>query len=353
MDEQEVLKALHLDKRYDKVVALEDVSFSMKKGELVVVLGPSGSGKSTLLLTIAGFVKPDRGDIFLNGERINDVPPYKRNVGVVFQSLALFPHMNVFENIAFPLRIRKLPKEEIRKKVEWMLDVVKLSGLEKRRIDQLSGGQRQRVAIARTLIFEPSILLLDEPLGALDRKLREEMQIEIRRIHEKVEATTLLVTHDQQEAMTMADRIIVMRDGRIEQIGTPMEIYRNPKTLFVAEFVGTSTIFKGRAKSRGDHAIFQSEDGFILKLAENVDGEGYVSIKSEDFKIYESPDEAGGAPVNPVKIVKKFFEGDHILYELCFKKMNIKVKDMEAKKVFKVGQEVYLGCDPEDVKWIP
>lgn len=353
MSSLEVLKVLELEKRYEKVVALDNVSFSMNKGELVVVLGPSGSGKSTLLLSIAGFVKPDRGDIFLNCERINDVPPYKRNVGVVFQSLALFPHMNVFDNIAFPLKIRKLPREEIKKKVEWILEVVRLSGLEKRRIDQLSGGQRQRVAIARTLVFEPSILLLDEPLGALDRKLREEMQIEIRRIHEKVGATTLLVTHDQQEAMTMADRIIVMRDGRIEQIGTPMEVYRNPKTLFVAEFVGMATIFKGRARRESGYSIFESEDGFILRLAEKVEGEGYVSIKSENFKIYENPSEAGGIPVNPVKIAKKFFEGDHVLYELCFKKTNIKVKVMDAKKVFKIGQEVYLGCDPEDVKWIP
>lgn len=353
MNSGEVLKVHELEKRYDKIIALDRISFSVNKGELVVVLGPSGSGKSTLLLSIAGFVKPDRGDIFLNGKRINDVPPYRRNVGVVFQSLALFPHMNVFDNIAFPLKIRKLPKEEIKKKVEWILEVVKLSGLENRRIDQLSGGQKQRVAIARTLVFEPSILLLDEPLGALDRKLREEMQSEIRRIHERVGATTLLVTHDQQEAMTMADRIIVMRDGKIEQIGTPMEIYRNPRTVFVAEFVGTATIFKGKAIERHGYSIFESEDGFLLKLAERVSGEGYVSIKSENFKIYEDPSEAGNIPVNPVKIIKKFFEGDHILYEVCFKNTIIKVKDMDARRVFSIGQEVYLGCDPEDVKWIP
>lgn len=350
--EEKVLEVRNLHKRYEDVVALGGVSFSMDKRELVVVLGPSGSGKSTLLMSIAGFVKPDEGDIYLNKVRINDVPPYKRNVGVVFQSLALFPHMNVFDNIAFPLKIRKLPKEEIKKKVEWILDVVRLSGLEKRRIDQLSGGQRQRVAIARTLVFEPSILLLDEPLGALDRKLREEMQVEIRRIHERVGATTLLVTHDQEEAMTMADRIIVMKDGKIEQIGTPEEIYNNPKTLFVAEFMGTANIFKGVARKEFGKTIFRSENGFVLQLRGDAEGSGYAAIKAENFRIYQDPSESGGLPVNRVKVVRRFFEGDHILYELDFNGMTIKVKDNEIKRVYRVGQEVYLGCSPEDINWL-
>ncbi|MEM2890593.1 MAG: ABC transporter ATP-binding protein [Candidatus Hadarchaeum sp.] len=228
-----VLEIKNLIKKYDDVAALHDVSFSVNKGELVVILGPSGSGKSTLLMSIAGFVRPDSGDIVLNGVKINDVPPYRRNVGVVFQSMALFPNMNVFDNIAYPLKIRKLEKAEIKRRVERMLEIVGLSGLGGRRITQLSGGQQQRVAIARTLVFEPSILLLDEPLGALDRKLREEMQGEIKKIHDRVGATTLLVTHDQEEAMVMGDRILVINGGRIEQMGTPEEIYNNPKTLFV------------------------------------------------------------------------------------------------------------------------
>lgn len=352
MDRETVLTVAELTKTYDRVVALDDVSFSMDKGELVVVLGPSGSGKSTLLQCIAGFVKPDKGDIFLNGERINDKPPYKRNVGVVFQSLALFPHMNVFENIAYPLKIRKRPADEIRERVKNMLEIFKLTGLENRRIDQLSGGQKQRVAIARTLVFEPSILLLDEPLGALDRKLREEMQIEVRRIHEKLNATTILVTHDQQEAMTMADRIIIMKDGRIEQLGPPTEIYKNPKTLFVAEFIGLATIMKGRAKKTNLGSIFESEDGFVVRLSDTVEGVGHISIKAEDFIMYRDRREAGTMPVNQAKVIKRYFEGDHVLYELSFNQTSIKVKDMDGRKIFKEGEDVYLGVNPEDVKWI-
>lgn len=349
---KEVLRVVHLSKRYGSVVALDDVSLSVRKGEFVVVLGPSGSGKSTLLMSIAGFVKPDSGDIYLNGVRVNDMPSYRRNVGVVFQSLALFPHLNVYDNIAFPLKIRKLPKDEIKKRVKWILEIVKLQGLEHRRIDQLSGGQRQRVAIARTLVFEPSILLLDEPLGALDRKLREEMQVEIRKIHERVGATTLLVTHDQQEAMTMADRIMIMRDGRVEQVGTPEEIYRNPKTLFVAEFVGTANIFVGEARRESGKTVFKADNGFTVLLEEDVEGRGYVAIKAENLRIHINPSEAGEVPVTPAKILRRFFEGDHIRYELDLNGMLVKVTDADPRRVFKPGDQVYLSCLPEDARWI-
>lgn len=344
------LEVVNLHKRYGNTVALQDVTFSIEKGELVTVLGPSGSGKSTLLMSIAGFVKPDIGDIYINGLRVNDIPPYKRNVGVVFQSLALFPHMSVYENIAFPLKIRKLPKNEIRKKVEKMLEIVKLTGFENRKIDQLSGGQRQRVAIARTLIFEPAILLLDEPLGALDRKIREEMQREIRSIHEEVGATTLFVTHDQQEAMRIADRVIVMKDGMIEQIGKPEEVYNNPKTLFVAEFLGETNVIKGRTRKEAGKTLFISENNLTFQLPVDTEGYGYIAIRSEDFKICSTREERSNLPMNLGRIINRLFEGDHILYEVESNGIILKVKDKEMSRVFHLGQEVYLTSEPEKIK---
>ncbi|MGC8817375.1 MAG: ABC transporter ATP-binding protein [Candidatus Hadarchaeum sp.] len=352
MSTEAILKIDRVSKKYEECEALREVSFSVNKGELVVILGPSGSGKSTLLMCIAGFVKPDSGDIILDGKRINDVPPYRRNVGVVFQSMALFPNMNVFDNIAYPLKIRKLPKDEIKKKVERMLEIVGLAGLGSRRITQLSGGQQQRVAIARTLVFEPSILLLDEPLGALDRKLREEMQGEIKKIHDRVGATTLLVTHDQEEAMTMGDRILVINGGRIEQMGTPEEIYNDPKTLFVSEFIGTTNIFNGVAVKKDGRTVFKSVEGVILPLAKEAKGEGHVSIKAEHIKLF------GNRPKDDIFaleaiVAQNFFSGNFIKYELDLEGTIIKAIDRDPKQVFKQGQKVYMKVTPENVRWFP
>jgi len=345
-----VLEVKRLMKRYGKIIALNNVNLSSSKGELMVVLGPSGSGKSTLLMTIAGFIKPDSDDseIFIEGKKVNDVPPYKRNVGVVFQSLALFPHMNVFDNIAYPLKIRGIPKDEIKRRVKEMLEIVKLEGLENRRIDQLSGGQKQRVALARTLIFNPSILLLDEPLGALDRKLREEMQVEIKRIHHIVGATTLMVTHDQEEAMKMGDKIAVMREGSIEQLGTPEEIYYKPKTRFVAEFVGGSNVFHGYAEVFGDVAVFKTYEGIRLKLNDAIKGEGYVAVKPEKVKIIKNQTSTSIQG----KILSCFFEGDHILYHVSVGPRIIRVVDFNTSTKIKVGETVYLHIDPEDLVWV-
>lgn len=345
-----ILDVVNLQKKYGNVTALQDVTFSVKKRELVTVLGPSGSGKSTLLMSIAGFVKPDSGEIYINGLKMNDVPPYKRNVGVVFQSLALFPHMTVYENIAFPLKIRKYPESEITNRVKKMLEIVKLSGCEYRKIDQLSGGQKQRVAIARTLVFEPSILLLDEPLGALDRKMREEMQVEIKRIHDEVGATTLFVTHDQYEAMRIADRMIVMKDGRIEQMGKPEEIYNAPRTLFVAEFLGQTNIIKGLAKKEHGKTLFRSEQGLVFELLNDVEGEVYIAIRSEDFSLHPTREEAGSLPSNRVRIVKRLFEGDHVLYEAEFNGLILKLRDIETNRIFKLNEEIYLTCNPDRIK---
>ena len=229
-----------LSKDYSGVPAVDNISFTVAPGEFLTLLGASGSGKSTTLMMIAGFVDPSAGTISLGGKDIAPLPPEKRNLGVVFQSYALFPHMNVFENIAFPLKMRGFGSEEIRKKVGRVLELVELGERQKHRITQLSGGQQQRVALARALVFEPPVLLMDEPMGALDRRLREQLQREIMRIQRSLGVTVISVTHDQEEALLMSNRIAIMEKGRIQQIAAPQEIYRSPRTPFVASFLGDS-----------------------------------------------------------------------------------------------------------------
>ncbi|SNR72894.1 ABC transporter ATP-binding protein [Puniceibacterium sediminis] len=231
----------NVTKTYGKVRALDDVSLDVKSGEFLTLLGPSGSGKSTLLMVLAGFTRPDCGSLKFGGSEVIRTPPHLRDVGMTFQSYALFPHMTVFGNVGYPLRLRKVPKVEMRDRVEQALETVQLGGFGDRRIDQLSGGQRQRVAVARAIVFEPRILLMDEPLSALDKKLREQMQIELRHLHEKLGMTTVYVTHDQREALTMSDRIAVVNHGRIMQLATPRDLYERPANRFVADFIGDST----------------------------------------------------------------------------------------------------------------
>ena len=227
-------------KSYGAVRAVDDFSLDIAGGEFVTLLGPSGSGKTSLLMILAGFLRPDRGSIRFAGREMVLTPPHRRNVALVFQNYALFPHMTVGENIAYPLRVRGLSRAAIRMKVEQALDLVQLGGYQRRGVNQLSGGQRQRVALARALVFEPDVLLLDEPLSALDKQLREHMQIELRRLHQRLGTTTVAVTHDQREALTMSDRVVVMNHGRIMQVGAPREVYERPANLFVASFIGES-----------------------------------------------------------------------------------------------------------------
>jgi putative spermidine/putrescine transport system ATP-binding protein len=237
----------NVSKSYDGGTrAVDSVSLTIADGEFVTFLGPSGSGKTTTLMLIAGFEKPTAGSIRLGGRAIEPIPPHRRNIGLVFQNYALFPHMSVAANVAYPLRMRRYPKREIEERVARMLDIVGLSAFRDAEPRRLSGGQQQRVALARALVFEPTLLLLDEPLGALDKNLREQMQIEIRRIHRKLGVTTVYVTHDQTEAMTMSDRIAVFNGGRIEQVAAPLEIYRRPASRFVAGFVGDNNVLAGR-----------------------------------------------------------------------------------------------------------
>lgn len=231
-----------VSKSYGTVIALEDATLDIAAGEFVTLLGPSGSGKTTMLNILAGFIRLSGGQVFFGNNDVTLLPPHKRNVGLVFQNYALFPHMSVAENVAFPLQARKVPKAEISERVAWALNLVQLDGFGERSSDQLSGGQRQRVALARAVVFEPKIILMDEPLSALDKQLREHMQIELRHLHEKLGATTVYVTHDQREALTLSDRIAVLSDGHIVQVDTPQALYENPTDSFVADFVGESTL---------------------------------------------------------------------------------------------------------------
>ncbi|HET8527159.1 MAG TPA: ABC transporter ATP-binding protein [Actinomycetota bacterium] len=279
------------------MVAVDDLSLDIAEGEFFSMLGPSGCGKTTTLRMIGGFEDPSRGTVFLGGRDVTDLPPYKRDVNTVFQSYALFPHLDVFENVAFGLRRRKVPKDEVRQRVDEALRLVEMSGFERRKPGQMSGGQQQRVALARALVNRPKVLLLDEPLGALDLKLRKQMQLELKRIQQEVGITFIYVTHDQEEAMTMSDRLAVMRLGRTEQVGPPEEVYESPQTQFVAAFLGASNLLEGQLKEQADgtstvllsggdvvhlpneRAPFQTGDSVLVgvrpeKIVINSDGHG-------------------------------------------------------------------------------
>lgn len=291
-----------INKRYGDAVAVEDISLEITEHEFVTLLGPSGSGKTTTLMVVAGFVKADSGRVLIGGRDITETPPYRRNIGMVFQNYALFPHMTVFDNITYPLKMRRVPRVKARHMVEELLEVVQLQGLGRRRPAQLSGGQQQRVALARALVFRPPILLMDEPLGALDKKLREHMQLELKHIQEQLGITILYVTHDQEEALTMSSRIAVMNYGRIEQIGTALDVYDQPTNQFVADFVGETNFLQAEiVRIEGDsvsisgpcvrrtraNAMKQSEIGQKVHLA--VRPEKIVFIQEEvwDHRAYD------------------------------------------------------------------
>ena len=279
-----LIELKNITKAFDGETVLDDISLYIRDNEFITLLGPSGCGKTTTLRMIGGFEQPDKGDVIFEGKRINDVPAHKRHVNTVFQKYALFPHLNVYENVAFPLREQKVPKDEIDKRVREMLAMVMLKGFENRRVTNLSGGQQQRVAIARALVSHPKVLLLDEPLGALDLKLRKDMQVELKKIRERLGITFIFVTHDQEEALSMSDTIVVMNEGKIQQIGTPTDIYNEPKNAFVADFIGESNIIDGVMledyKVRFAGRTFQCLDKGFAKN-EPVD----VVIRPEDVDI--------------------------------------------------------------------
>ena len=279
-----IIELKNISKSFDGETVLDNISLDIYDNEFITLLGPSGCGKTTTLRLIGGFDTPDSGDILFMGQRINDVPPHKRNVNTVFQRYALFPHLNVFENVAFPLRERKTPRDEIERRVTEMLSLVALKGFENRSVTSLSGGQQQRVAIARALIGEPRVLLLDEPLAALDLKLRKDMQQELKKIQKATGITFIFVTHDQEEALSMSDTIVVMSEGRIQQIGSSQDIYNEPKNAFVADFIGESNIVDGimlrdKSVSFSGHTFTCVDGGFAPN--EPVD----VVVRPEDVDI--------------------------------------------------------------------
>jgi spermidine/putrescine transport system ATP-binding protein len=287
----------HITKRFHEVVAVDDLSLEIERGEFFSMLGPSGCGKTTTLRMIGGFEEATSGTIYLGDSDVTGLPPFKRDVNTVFQNYALFPHLTVFENVAFGLRRRKVPDGEIGTQVKKLLDLVELPGYEKRKPSQLSGGQQQRVALARALINHPRVLLLDEPLGALDLKLRKQMQLELKRIQTEVGITFIYVTHDQEEAMTMSDRIAVMRAGRIEQLGNPEELYERPQTAFVAGFLGVSNLLEGEVVGRdGSLVTVRMADGALLRApGEAVASSGPVRIGVRPEKLRVDASGQGGA----------------------------------------------------------
>lgn len=281
---EEIIRLVNVSKSFNEQQVLQDINLSIGRNEFVTLLGPSGCGKTTTLRIIGGFEISDTGDVIFEGKKINNLPPYKRKLNTVFQRYALFTHMDVYENIAFGLKIKKMDKKDIDRKVKEVLKLVNLSGYETRDIDSLSGGQQQRIAIARALVNEPQVLLLDEPLGALDLKLRKDMQLELKKIQQSLGITFIYVTHDQEEALTMSDTIVVMNDGRIQQIGAPQDIYNEPINAFVADFIGESNIIDGVMVK--DYYVEFAESGFEcvdkgFEPNEKVD----VVIRPEDIKL--------------------------------------------------------------------
>ena len=284
MSEKNIIDLKGIRMSYDGETVLNGIDLTIKDGEFVTLLGPSGCGKTTTLRIIAGFESPDCGDVFFEGKRINAVPPHKRHINTIFQRYALFPHLNVYENIAFGLKVKKVPKADIPAKIDEMLTLVNLKGLEKRRIDTLSGGQQQRVAIARAIINHPKVLLLDEPLSALDLKLRKDMQVELKNLQKRTGITFIFVTHDQEEALSMSDTVIVMDKGKIQQIGSPADIYNEPENAFVADFIGESNIIDGVMKK--DFLVqINGRDFDCLDAGFNKNENVDVVIRPEDVDI--------------------------------------------------------------------
>ena len=332
------LRGIRVD--YDDEPVLKGIDLDIMDKEFITFLGPSGCGKTTTLRIIGGFIQPKEGDVFFGGVRINDLPPYKREVNTVFQRYTLFPHLNVYENVEFGLKVAKVPEKERRASVKEMLKLVGLSGYDKRHINQLSGGQQQRVAIARALVNRPKVLLLDEPLGALDLKLRKEMQIELKRIQQALEITFIYVTHDQEEALTMSDRVVVMRDGNILQIGTPQDIYNEPCNAFVADFIGESNIIDGIMHK--DFLVEFANDYFDcvdkgFQSRERVQ----VVVRPEDFKIVPADQGKISGIVESV-----IFKGVH--YEIMVDAMGYKWK-IHTTQYVEPGTLIGMNVAPMDI----
>ena len=305
-----VLQLKQINKYFGRSHVIKDVNIDFEKGHFVTFLGPSGCGKTTLLRMVAGFYEPDDGEILLNGKRIERIPPYSRNTAMVFQEYALFPHMNVFDNVSYGLRVKNRPKEEIERRVKEALDLMQLKGMEDRFPNQMSGGQQQRVAVARALVMNPEVLLLDEPLSNLDAKLRESVRVELRDIQKKMGLSTIYVTHDQSEALSMSHMLFVLKGGVVHQTGSPQEIYFEPKTPFVADFIGTTNLLS--VKGLGENTVSYGNDRIPTTKSVNAGQEYCLSIRPECLKLVK---EAVDGQVNvKVTIQNKMFLGEKIRY---------------------------------------
>jgi putative spermidine/putrescine transport system ATP-binding protein len=355
------LRLRQLTKTFGAAKAVDQISLDVPAGAFVSLLGPSGSGKTTTLNLIAGFLTPDAGDILLDERSIADVPPHKRNIGMVFQSYSLFPHMTVADNVGFPLRMRtKLSREAARKRIDDMLALVQLAHLASRYPRQLSGGQQQRVAMARALVSHPRLLLMDEPLGALDKKLREQMQVEIKRIHRSVGTTVIYVTHDQTEALTMSDLVVVMHHARVAQVGTPRVLYEAPANLFVADFLGDSNLLPAKIVSlSGDEIVATIGNGDTLRaprgtLAISAGDRAVVLIRPEDMSVTASREQAGPQP-SLAGIVKDIsYHGDTFKLDIAVGDDVLKVKvAREAGAGMEPGRPVFLTWKPAAVRILP
>ncbi len=338
-----------VNKIYGKNHVVKDLDLKVEEGEFLTLLGSSGCGKTTTLRMVAGFEEPTSGSILVEGEPIEEKEPFERNVNTVFQSYALFPHMTIFDNIAYGLRIKKVPKAVIKSRVTEMMELVQLEGFEKRYPSQLSGGQKQRVAIARALINRPKVLLLDEPLGALDLKLRKQMQLELKRLQKKLNITFIYVTHDQEEALTMSDRIAIMHDGILDQLGTPTEIYEQPRTKFVATFIGETNIFDGAVvKVDGGLITVNVENGSIVGTGQDFRESEYisVSVRPEKMKFSDTPVENFSIQA----VVKDYiYVGSVIKCIVLLPNGNeLKIERLAGETLPKPGSVIYPYWNPED-----
>ena len=325
------------------VIAVDSISLTIEKGEFITLLGPSGCGKTTNLRMIAGFEFPTSGNIFLDGETVNELPPHKRGMSMVFQSYAIFPHLTVFENVAYGLKVQRLAKKVISQRVETVLGLVELDGFGRRTPDQLSGGQQQRVALARALVMEPKVLLMDEPLSNLDAKLREQMRLEIRRIQQSIGITSVYVTHDQVEAMTMSDRIVVMNEGRIEQVGPPAEVYRRPVNRFVADFIGKANFVTGKVKSAKGRELLVSALGTEMPASTDADisvGQEVTLLIRPEMARINAP---GGTTAGVTGIIKRSsYLGGIIEYvvEIAGQDLTLAEHDPRRTLLYPAGEKV-------------
>ncbi len=347
----------NVQKSYDGItLVVKDLNLDIEKGRFVTMLGPSGSGKTTCLMMLAGFESTTHGEIIFNGRPINKIPPHKRGIGMVFQNYALFPHMSVGENLAFPLQVRHLPKVEIEEMVKRALDMVQMSGFAERYPGQLSGGQKQRIALARALVFEPELVLMDEPLGALDKQLREQMQYEIKHIHQRLGVTMVYVTHDQSEALTMSDQIAVFNDGIIQQLASPADLYERPENSFIAQFIGENNQLNGVIdKVDNDIARVTLDSGDkVSALMVDADGKGaraLLSIRPE--RVVINPDESNISQSIDGKVCEMIYLGDHIRCRMMVAgndQFIVKVPNASDHQQLKVNEKVRVGWMTKDCR---